>query len=354
MSLNVPQEGDIGYGNTPPGSTYGPTTEKTIHFQKFLTLADQHPSLVTYEVVGRSSHPDQWDKVIFKIGNPNGGVVFWDCCIHGNEEMFTETMYVIMQWLLTPNTNTAQETRRQRILSKNLVIFFPFVLWRFSRMNYNYPANPCPATVGCPNRTDTNGDLQLWAINLARDFHRGHESSCISPSETDPKKISDNYAPLDEYITQYETQALVEAWSRYNERPTGWFYVNLHMGTTSKSGRGPRAPQVESLRSSVYTELFGGTKRWNISTSTDTPSFAPGEAVAYYDADGGWLIEGGGWTRPDKVNDFRSGTTYNEMLSLLVAQCELVEVSEPPPPTYPLTTESEPVSGIPYTRRKLE
>ena len=104
MSLNVPQLGNIQYKNQ-PGTTYGPTTEKATHLQKFIALANQHSNLVSINIVGQSSHSEQWDEVVFEIGNPHGGTILWDACTHGNEEMPTESMYAIMNWLLTPNSN---------------------------------------------------------------------------------------------------------------------------------------------------------------------------------------------------------------------------------------------------------
>lgn len=316
MSLNLPTSGQISYNGNAPGTTYGPTTEKATHFQKFLTLANQHSANVTYEVVGHSSHSSQWDEVIFKIGNPNGGVVYWDCCIHGNEEMTTEAMYATMSWLLTPNSNPTHEARRTRILNNNLVIFFPFVNWRFSRMNYNYSATTCTGT-------DTNGDGGALGVNLARDFHTGKQQAC-----------PDNWAPTTS-LSQPETQAMVYVMNKYGKGPTGWCYVNWHMGTTSKPSAGVDATAVESSRATIFTELWGGSKTWAISGS-GSGSRAYGEAIQYYGARMACELECGSWTRTDKVTDFRTGATFKEVVSLLVAQAQLVEVTGTV--TYTLTT----------------
>ncbi len=323
--MTVPNPGDISYGNTPPGSTYGPYTEKSVMYHNFLALANQNPSLVDVEVIGQGSH--NWDMVIFKVGNPSGGVIFWDSCIHGLEDFGVEALFSLYQWLLTPNSNPAQEARRQRILSRNYVIFFPYINWRWSRMNYNYSATHCSGT-------DQDGDKGPLAVNCARDFRNGHQENC-----------PDNYAPPGGY-TQPETQAMIAAWNKYNSHSNGWFYVNLHMGTNSRRGSGTRKAEVETLRASIYTELFGGYKEWIIGTGA---SHAPADAIQYYDAIGGWTLELGGsdWRRTSTAyTSLTRGTIHRELLSLLVSQAQLIEDSEPPPTKHILKISSSHVASV--------
>lgn len=310
VSLILPQPGDITYGGTPPGSTYGPMTEKVAMIQNFLALANANPSLVTVQSIGKC-YPKQgypaWDLVIFKVGNPSGGRVMWDSCMHGLEDAGVEVIYALYKWLLAPTdtqrANANLETRRQRILANNYIAFFPYVDWRWSRMNFNYDANPASGT-------DGDGDGLPYGVNLARDFRNSHEEG-----------LPDNYAPPGPY-TQPETQAIVNFWNTWNDAGN-WFYANLHQGTSYVGGSmaGPLASQCRTLRDSIYASLFGGSPSQNIGNGNYASS---ADAEDYYGCSGGFWAELGGWARTYKTS-LTSGAIHKDLLSLLAAMCELVE-----------------------------
>lgn len=312
VNLVVPQPGDITYGGQNPGTTYGPYTDKPIMFQNFLTLANANPTLVTVQSIGKcypkAGYP-AWDLVVFLVGNPNGGRVMWDSCMHGIEDAGVEVIYSIYKWLLNPTSaqiaNTNLEARRQRILANNYVAFFPFVDWRFSRMNFNYDANPATGN-------DGDGDGLPYGVNLARDFRDYHQES-----------LPDNFAPAGPY-TQPETQAIVNFWSTWNN-PNGWFYANLHQGSSYSGGsiEGPLASQCRSLQPSVFTELFGGSPSQNIGSGAYSASK---DAIDYYGCSGGFWVELGGWARTYKTS-LTSGAIHKDLLSLFAAMCELVETT---------------------------
>ena len=312
VSLVVPQPGDITYGGQSPGTTYGPYTDKPTMFQNFLALANANPSLVTVQVIGQC-YPKQgypaWDLVVFKVGNPNGGRVMWDSCMHGIEDAGVEVLYAIYKWLLNPTdaqrASANLEARRQRILDNNYIAFFPFVDWRFSRMNFNYDANPASGT-------DGDGDGLPYGINLARDFRNSHEEG-----------LPDNYAPPGGY-TQPETQAMVNFWNTWNDAGN-WFYANLHQGSSYVGGSmaGPLSSQCVSLRNTIYAELFGGSPSQTVGNGNYASS---ADAVDYYGCSGGFWAELGGWARTYKTS-LTSGAIYKDLLSLFAAMCELVETT---------------------------
>ncbi|UCD96818.1 MAG: hypothetical protein JSV35_01820 [Candidatus Bathyarchaeota archaeon] len=310
--MNVPGPDDIDYGNNPPGSTYGPFTEKAEMFQNFLDLANANPDLVTVQVIGQG-YPTPglsvgWDMVVFLVGNPNGGRVLWDSLMHGNEDDGVEVLFSIYRWLLTSG-----HPRAQRILANNWVAFFPLVNWRWCRTNYNEDVCPCSGNSGA--------DGEPWGVNIARDFAIGNEQSC-----------PDNWAPdiPPGPYTQPETQACVNFWDTFRNHPNGWIYVNLHCGATSpRSGRGELAGTiVNTLRPPIHNELFNNPPSWNIGTSGC--AHASRDAVANYGARGGFIIElESGWRHtPSRYASMTSGEAYREMLSFFVAQCEAVEVDE--------------------------
>ena len=310
--LNVPGPNDIDYGTNPPGSTYGPFTEKAEMFQNFLDLANTNPDLVTVQVIGQG-YPNPgisvgWDMVVFLVGNPNGGRVLWDSLMHGNEDDGVEVLFAIYSWLLTSG-----HPRAQRILARNYVAFFPMVDWRWERTNYNTATSPCSGTTG--------SDAGEWGVNIARDFAIGNEQSC-----------PDNWAPdiPPGPYTQPETQACVNFWNDFRNHPNGWIYVNLHCGATSpRSGRGELASTiVNTLRPPIHNELFENSPSWNIGTSGG--AHASRDAVANYGARGGFIIElESGWRHTaSRYESMTSGEAYREMLSLFAAQCEAVEVAE--------------------------
>ena len=113
----------------------GPFTNKDVQTDRFKAFAQQYPSLVTFEVIGKSVGGK--DILLFKIGNPNGARVMWDAYIHGGEDYGSEMMYSLTYWLLTSNT-----AETNKILLENFLLFIPVVLpdtnAEVPRYNLNY------------------------------------------------------------------------------------------------------------------------------------------------------------------------------------------------------------------------
>ena len=98
-----------------------------------MALADQYGG--SYESIGKSSSPNNWDIVMFKFGNPNGAPIMIDAQMHGNEFYGFESLYALTYWLLTSNDPDAT-----RILQNNCVLIVPVVDYRWGRTNYDSPS----------------------------------------------------------------------------------------------------------------------------------------------------------------------------------------------------------------------
>jgi predicted deacylase len=158
--------------------------------ESFKSFATIYPSLVSYEVVGKTVQGK--DILMFKIGNPYGGRVLIDGAIHGDENLGSELLYFFVKWLLTSSDPLAK-----RILMGNYLLLIP-ALNVDSYGKY---------------RTNANG------VDLNRNFATGWNSG----GSTDPtSKYYRGPAPLSEP----ESQALVQVFKVW--KPS--FYINLHRG----------------------------------------------------------------------------------------------------------------------------
>ena len=86
----------------------------------FTDLADEHPSLMSYRTVGRSV--ENRNIIMFTIGNPDGGRVFFDGAIHGEESLAGEILYSYAKWLVTSDSPLAK-----RILAATCTLIVPAV-----------------------------------------------------------------------------------------------------------------------------------------------------------------------------------------------------------------------------------
>ena len=114
-TLSLPKNGDIYHRS----DEWGPFDRKDSVVQMWIDLADNNGG--TYESIGKSStgelNSEQWDIVLFKFGNPNGGKVMVDAHLHGNEYYGHEVLYNMLVWVLTSNDDYAN-----RILENNRTI----------------------------------------------------------------------------------------------------------------------------------------------------------------------------------------------------------------------------------------
>lgn len=123
----------------------------------FKSLCDEHqpdyPAEATYEKLPMTTYQNN-DIWLFKIGNPKGGRILFDGCMHGWEDICSEVMYLFINWLLTSG-----EEKALQILRENYWLVVPVLNYdSYGRGNANY--------VQCP----------IYGVDLNRNFVRGWNS----------------------------------------------------------------------------------------------------------------------------------------------------------------------------------
>jgi len=324
-SLSYPANGQIEYGRT--NSAYMPWTRKEACVPAFINLVNRYGG--TYESIGKSSSPNNWDIIMFKFGNPNGAPIMIDAQLHGNEFYGYEVLYALANWLLSSGDADAR-----RILQNNYVLMVPVVDYRWGRTNYNSPS--------WMTTNDPSQDGGRCGVNLNRNFNPGWSSS-LSNSNTDSYS---GVAPNSEK----ESQALINAWNKYHPR----IYWNLHQGSspmtscsaTSTQARND-ANRVLSLLPSIRSSQ-GVTNGWSFSVGSGGSGYAKDGAAATGAA--GFLTElMSGWDNSaSKRADLTSGATIRQAKTILKAMCRAIEgTTTPPPPT------STPAQTLAPTRTPL-
>jgi len=312
--LNLPSPGEI-----PPnsgGSRWNPWIDKEDSVQAYQDLVTTY-DFGDWESVGKSSSGSyggdpNWDIVMFKFGNPNGGIVMIDTDLHGNEYYGYQCLKSVITWLASSNDADAV-----RIRQNNCVLVVPVANYRQGRTNFNiHSTNDDPA----------GGDL---GVNLNRNF---------SPS------FNLHGAGTDDYSGSYadserESQALINAWNTYHPR----VYLNIHQGigpsvmVTARSTF-PQAvedanaidtllPQIQSTLGSL-TPGQDNSAWWGFNVGS---SYGQG-----YSKDGaasrgavGILLElwGNEWHSDDpaiKAN-LETGNTFKQLKAMFISMCQAVE-----------------------------
>ncbi|MEM3701024.1 MAG: M14 family zinc carboxypeptidase [Candidatus Bathyarchaeia archaeon] len=156
----------------------------------FKDFAETYPSLVSYEIVGKTVQNN--DIIMFKFGNPNGGRILVDGAIHGAENLGSELLYFYAKWLLTSSDPLATQ-----ILTRNYMLLIP-------ALNVDGYAKW---------RKNANG------VDLNRNFATNWQYA----GSTDP---SSEYYRGPAPLSEPESQALVQVFQTW--KPV--FYINLHRG----------------------------------------------------------------------------------------------------------------------------
>ena len=282
----------------------------------FKTLYDQHPNVSSYEVVGHTY--EGRDIYLFKIGNPDGGRVLWDGCLHGWEDLGAEVEYKIAEWLLTSNTPEAQ-----RILQNNYVLFVPVInVDSYARENRDF-------------RSDRYG------VDLNRNFVTGFRY--VQPYNTGyPNSYHGDYGG-----SEPETQAMRNVFRTY--RPT--FYLNTHYGGAPFLSGSSSNSTLLSLVTNRINELSsqaGFTFPYSIRTSTRSGG---GGGLITADASSfgasAWTIEMASESDPIDTGQPSGGCFdhtahslsdvqnyfFPRMLTVMRAMCEASQDSPGPVPT---------------------
>ena len=295
-----------------------PWHSKEWHISYFKDLCDAHPSLASYESVGKTY--EGRDIMMFKIGNPDGARVLWDAQLHGNEHYTSEILDLIGEWLFSGDPYATQ------ILQNNYVLIIPVI------------------NLDSYDRSNANHEQCRYGVDLNRNFERGWSSSSCSSSQT----YSGPYA-----ASEKETQTLRNVFKTY--RPV--FYVNLHQGASGapfssyySSGDTTLANQVRTRATEVAGEL--GTTLWRVGRMGSS-GFAIGDAYTYGDIPSPWLFEvDPRWTHTNAIWQDLVNKMYPNCLAMFIAMCEISAgqtFPETPPSYYNLEIRSSPIANVGFT-----
>lgn len=121
--------------------------------EAWLDLENLYPTKVTHEVLGQTYQNK--NILLFKIGNPNGGRVWLNGCIHGGEIIGPDVYYKYARWLL----DNEEPGISDRILNNNYTLIVPI-------MN----ADGYPTTAPQPYQTEGHRDNSnpTGGVNLNR------------------------------------------------------------------------------------------------------------------------------------------------------------------------------------------
>lgn len=253
----------------------------------FKDLCDANPEYASYEVIGKSYEGrDIW---LFKLGNPEGGKVMWDGCLHGSEDQGSEIIYLFAEWLLESG-----DERAERILQRNYILFVPLInVDSYTRQNRDFE------------------DCQ-YGVDLNRNFKTGWQAK--APNDYD---YPGPYA-----VSEPETEVMRNLFEAY--RPH--FYVNTHMGGGPWLGWYSR--NNRTFVNQVLDRINELSVDMEVSPYTTNSVGSRGYAIgdAYSFGACAWLIEtcssGGHVAYPyeDVVNIY-----FPKCLPILIAMCEACE-----------------------------
>lgn len=313
-SLSYPKNGEITYANT--DSLYLPWTRKEAIIPIWIDFANQHGG--TYESVGKSSAPQNWDIIAFQFGNPNKPAILIAAHLHGNEHYGYEVMYSLANWLVS------NDTTAKSILESNNIIFVPVVDYRWARTNYNYQPTGIDYHDFKPIGVDLNRNFApSWISNLT--FQDPHQCGGSTP-DSEP-----------------ETQALITAWDKYQPR----IFWTLHQGstrvytecTTTSTQENATLKQLKNSLPTVASDLNVTGPLFNFVVNT-------GYGMGYNGYGKGYAIDGAashgvlglmselkkGWNYNDEIRaDLNIGETYLQAKTLFIAMTQSTGNTSPSP-----------------------
>jgi len=239
----------------------GPYRDYIPFISAFKALATSYPQLVSYESIGKTVLNE--DILMFRIGNPAGGVVLFDGAIHGWESQGSELLYLYAQWLLTSGDSLAND-----ILTRTCTLIVPAV----NVDNYNTLR------------------VNIHHVDLNRNFATDWQYG----GSTDP--TSDNYRGSSA-LSEPEAQALAGVFQA--RKPSA--YVNIHDGGGGEILYASSYTN-STYRSSVISKINSmSAQRGATPYGNPIVISGPGEAISDA-AKGGtrtsFLLEIGNGTRP--------------------------------------------------------
>lgn len=300
---------------------------KDVMITMWKTLSDLHPSLGSYEVIGKTVlNNDIW---MFKIGNPNGARLMFDGSLHGTEDTGTEAEYLYAKWLLESGDAKANE-----LIQKTYSFFIPVVNDQYDRKNGRDSSHPYPDG----STVNTNG------IDLNRNFAYGWGSGFGS---TDPVAW-DYQGPF--AASEPETQALRSVMQTYRPK----IYVNFHVGGGHYGHYMGNVTlgQMIITKYNAFVQSNGVVNPLEVSGSASSSGSGTATSDAYFFGALAWVSETSDWTvLPDSYNEWVSNW-YPQIRFLLQAMSESVAgTSSPPPPPPPPLGQIIVNAGGPYNAK---
>ena len=206
--------------------------------ESFKGFATSYPSLVSYEVVGKTVQGK--NILMFKIGNPNGGRVLIDGAMHGGECFGSELLYFFAQWLLTSSDPLANQ-----ILKRNYILLIPAL--------------------------NVDG-YRMWRKNAnGVDLNRNFATDWQYAGSTDP---SSSYYRGPAPLSESESKTLVQVFQKW--KPS--FYINLHKGA---------APILygsnycnSAYNSVLYSKMVSLAKQRQVASYSFQPIWGKGYAMS--------------------------------------------------------------------------
>jgi len=173
--------------------------------QMYTDLCNQYPEWCSIVSVGKTLQNN--DIMMFRVGNPDGGRILYDSCLHGWEDIGAEIGYFWLKYLLENNITW--------ILEGCWWLMIPVVNYDSnSRGNANYAE--------CPT----------YGVDLNRNFVRGWSRKACGYG---PYGTSTGASAASEP----ETQALRNVFQTYRPK----YYINTHYGGWPWFGRYSAIPQ---------------------------------------------------------------------------------------------------------------
>jgi hypothetical protein len=261
-----------------------------------------------------------FDIWLFEIGNPNGGKVLMDGCLHGNEDHSSEIQYWLLQWLLTTPSTDRSYARIQRILSQNLVMFIPIILHIWDRTNWNHTT--------CS-----------YGVNLNRNFQTGWPH--IACSDQYSGVMTNNV--WNEAQAEIETRLLRRIFRDSATKPD--YYTNMHTGSNSGMHNGAtvdvqkKCVTAMNLQAAIGTELGITPFSASFWGSTGSGANPTSSGFSISDAGSAYGIPAFLWEcyAPwyHRASDYTAlhDTVLPKAKVWLAAMCQACEGTAPPPPS---------------------
>lgn len=123
--------------------------------EAWLDLENLFPGWVTHEVLGQTYLGK--DILLFKIGNPSGGRLWWNGTTHGGEIVGSEVYYRYARWLL----QNLEPGISDKIMSENYTLICPFT---------NADGYPLTPPIPFQYEGSRNNKNPTGTVNLNRNF----------------------------------------------------------------------------------------------------------------------------------------------------------------------------------------